>query len=261
MNVIAQKPVVTLFAEPDERADIVSQLLLGAPARVREERDGWIYIQGSDAYCGWAMKGDLLPMTDRFPDEGEQVRIALLYANLRHRPCKRSAPLLCVPGGVTLPVAGREPGWVGMRLPDGRVGWLEEKRTEPVLPLPAEADALLTTARRYLSVPYLWGGVSGFGIDCSGLVQAVFGRHGIALPRDAHQQAELGSPVSRDAVRAGDLLYFAPQADAPRRRITHVGIAVDSGTMVHALGSESVVETPIESVSEFWGALRILADR
>ena len=257
MNVVPVKPVINLYAEPEMDSEIVSQLLYGSPALALEEHLGWGHLQGRDGYTGWAQRADYMRSNGLEFGEGRR-RVSDLFANLRYRPDQRSGPHLCLPIGVSLPVAEEEGIWTGLRLPTGDTGWVESKRTEPDLAHPTTVDALLETAQLFIGVPYLWGGVSGFGIDCSGFAQAVFRRHGIDLPRDAHQQAEYGAPVERREVQAGDLIYFAPSADAPRRRITHVGIALDSGRMIHALGGESVVKTPIESVQVFWGARRVL---
>jgi len=129
---------------------------------------------------------------------------------------------------------------------------------EAAAPRPASVEAILQTAREFLGVPYLWGGVSGFGIDCSGFVQAVFGMHGVSLPRDAHQQAERGQEIEEDTVEPGDLVYFAASPNVPRRRISHVALAVDRDHILHALGGRAVVETGKRAGGVFWGARRLL---
>ena len=102
---------------------------------------------------------------------------------------------------------------------------------------PADVDAITRTAQRYFEgTSYLWGGVTPWGADCSGLVQSVFALHGIDLPRDAWQQARAGSDAGRDllATRAGDLLFFSDRADG---HVTHVAISLGSRRVVHlALG-------------------------
>ena len=102
-------------------------------------------------------------------------------------------------------------------------------------------------ARRFLGTPYLWGGATPFGFDCSGLTQRVYAALNVTLPRDAHMQADspLGTRLDVDApVQAGDLVFFRGQSDPRNRGITHVGMALDALCFVHAVGKEGVIITP-----------------
>ncbi len=97
-----------------------------------------------------------------------------------------------------------------------------------------DSDSIIRHARRLLHAPYLWGGKSVFGIDCSGLVQVICACAGIYLPRDAWQQAEFGDAVDFvDLLQKGDILFF----DNEEGRIHHVGIAMGEGKIIHASGS------------------------
>jgi cell wall-associated NlpC family hydrolase len=102
---------------------------------------------------------------------------------------------------------------------------------------PAEPAAITRSARRYFEgTSYLWGGVTPWGADCSGLVQATFALHGVQLPRDAWQQASAGVPGDGDlfAAREGDLLFFSDREDG---HVTHVAISLGDRAIVHlALG-------------------------
>jgi cell wall-associated NlpC family hydrolase len=110
-------------------------------------------------------------------------------------------------------------------------------REEAARAFPRDAEAIARTAvERFSGTPYQWGGITPWGADCSGLVQTCFGLHGVAMPRDAWQQAELGRDAGRDpaSLRAADLLFFSDRDDG---RITHVGICAGPLRMVHlALG-------------------------
>ncbi|NLR92453.1 C40 family peptidase [Flammeovirga agarivorans] len=106
---------------------------------------------------------------------------------------------------------------------------LKYAQLHSVLPSNNE-DNPIDTANKYLGVPYLWGGRSIFGIDCSGLAQTVMAAHGIQLPRDAYQQAEIGKKITFSRSKPGDLAFF----NNDKGRITHVGIISDKGKIIHA---------------------------
>jgi cell wall-associated NlpC family hydrolase len=112
---------------------------------------------------------------------------------------------------------------------------------------PVSSDDLVSTARSYLGSPYRYGGTKSNGFDCSGLVQAVYAAHDVALPRTAPDQALMGRAVSRREVAAGDLLFFTNHPGT--KRIEHVAIAVDSDMMIHAATGHRhrVVLDPIDT--------------
>ena len=121
---------------------------------------------------------------------------------------------------------------------------------------------VVATARTYLGTPYTFGGADRTGVDCSGLVQAIFHAHGIDLPRTAGDQAQTGRAIGLEQVRAGDLLFFA---DVPRgARIQHVGLAIDAEHMIHASTSRRLVV--VDSISSryyrerFHAARRVLEE-
>jgi len=113
--------------------------------------------------------------------------------------------------------------------------------------------------RRYLGAPYLWGGMSPAGIDCSGLTYRIFRAMGIVLPRDAADQSLRGRAVSRRGLRPGDLVFFG---SGSRWSIHHVGIYAGRGLVLHAPHTGARVRlTPLRSWSDYWGARRIVHSR
>src|SRR5690606_38044107 len=107
---------------------------------------------------------------------------------------------------------------------------------------------LLATAREFLGLPYLWGGTSGFGVDCSGFVYLVHRAHGLLIPRDAGPQRDhgWGRPVEREELAPGDLVFFAH--DQGRGAVHHVAMYAGDGRMIHAPNSErSVEEIPLDT--------------
>jgi len=119
----------------------------------------------------------------------------------------------------------------------------------------AAASAIVRTAETLLGAPYREGGSLPDGFDCSGLVNYVFARHGIAVPRDVRRQATVGDPVAPAGIRPGDLLFFATTGSGP----THVAIAIDGSRFIHAPKNGAVVR--VESLASRYWSTRFLQAR
>jgi hypothetical protein len=209
-------PVAPLFAEPTVRSAQISQLLAGRIVELLEPRDDWHRVRGPDDYEGWLHRGYLTSV----PDDASPARISLGCVTTRPSGARRAMPL-----GAML-TADEE-------VASGDI--IEMARQAEFFP--AEAGAIARSAQRYFEgTSYLWGGVTPWGADCSGIVQSTFWLHGIQLHRDAWQQAEQGEAGESDPLRAcaGDLLFFSDRLD---RHVTHVAIALGNCGLVHlALG-------------------------
>ncbi|MFL6133461.1 MAG: NlpC/P60 family protein [Nocardioidaceae bacterium] len=230
-----------------------TQLLLGEPVVVRDERDGWSEIVASwqrstgrpDGYPGWVRSAHL----------GDAVR-----SNDGPSACvvTRTAPCSSDGGeqqelsvGTVLHVDAVEDQTVVVRLPDQRAGTVPLSSVRlAATDSNATVDDALAVAESFMGLRYLWGGTSTWGVDCSGLVHLSWRSQGVLLPRDAHEQADspLVEDVPLDAVRPGDLYFFA----RPGERIYHVGFVTrplsESGErwMLHAPeGGELVEDAPL----------------
>jgi cell wall-associated NlpC family hydrolase len=213
-------------------AEQVTQLLQGECLAPFLHEGGWIAGQLSDGYVGWVRDWhvQLVPMeTQRAFAARAGHRVAAAVGRLLAAP--RADAKACGETVLGTPVVlhGSEPGWCEIELPGGRRGWLPASDLRSGKdPWPPRAAEVLATLERFIGVPYLWGGRSPKGFDCSGLVQFAFGLHGIPLPRDADQQAACGIAAPRPA--PGDLLFFG------ETRITHVAVALDAERFLHARG-------------------------
>ena len=237
-TILVTAAIAPLQAQPAASSTQVSQRLAGHRLTVLEEKDPWLRVRGDDAYEGWVHRGYV---GSRDGHRLERRRTSLGCVLRDPRGPSRSLPLAAlVPDDATL-----ESGEAidAAELP-GR--------------FPRDPDAITRSALRFFAgTPYQWGGVTPWGADCSGLVQTVFGLHGVALPRDSSQQAETGKALdlAPEALAPADLLFFS---DRPDRRITHVAISLGGLRLVHlALGRGGYsVEDLSDSADPYVTALR-----
>jgi gamma-D-glutamyl-L-lysine dipeptidyl-peptidase len=227
---VVNVPVANMYSRPSANADVVSQARFGQTVSVREASGEWLRIATPDAYEGWVL-GTAVIELER-PYTGEAVVTALFAHLYRSRSVVRHAPLLTVPFETRLAVAdASHEGWLEVALPDGRLAWVQ-RGDVAVATKPLDSAAMLELSRRFIGLPYTWGGTTSFGYDCSGFTQMLYRQRGIELPRDAHQQAawEMLKPVEKSDLEPGDLLYFGPS----REKITHTGLYLGSGEFIHA---------------------------
>lgn len=225
---LVRRGVTPLRAEPDDAAELVDEAQFQELVTCLAERGDWTYVQGPDLYFGWIRRGALVPY--RTPDA---VVVAVPLARV-HASASRDAEVVDqLPVGA--PVVTREPEGDWWRIGEDR--YVRREDTVGVMSLPQRyptGDDLIATAESFLGVPYLWGGTSAQGIDCSGLTQRVYLLNGVGLDRDADQQALGGKPV--DAARPGDLFFFGAE------RVTHTAIATGERTFIHAPQSGKAVQ-------------------
>ena len=121
----------------------------------------------------------------------------------------------------------------------------------------ASAQAIIATAKQYIGVPYVWGGSSPSGFDCSGFVQYVFGKHGITLPRTSREQSNVGTWVSKSNLQPGDLVFYNTSGSG----VSHLGIYIGNGQFIHASTSKGVMISEMSNSywsARYYGARRVL---
>ncbi|HEX2205044.1 MAG TPA: SH3 domain-containing C40 family peptidase [Longimicrobium sp.] len=224
----------------------VSQVVLGNRLVVLRSRGRWLQCRSPDGYIGWIHAGYVALMDESAARAWETGADGDAVISLGAEVLDdRGETIMRLPWGARAVRLGAD----AVRLPDGRVGRPEgELVAAAVRPLafPAEGAAMCATATRWLGVPYLWGGVTHGGVDCSGLVQAVYRLHGHVLPRDSDQQSRAGREIDPgpefESLRPGDLCFFTEDPG----RVTHVVMSTGGPEIIHAsLGNGGVARNSL----------------
>jgi cell wall-associated NlpC family hydrolase len=222
---------------PSHGATMVTEALMGERVTVYEtDEDGWAWGQlAGDGYVGWLPAAALLA-----PGPTTTHKVAALRTLVFPGPSIKLPPVEALPLGARIAVAHEHQGFAVMST-GGHVP------PRHLVPLPATEPDFVTVAERFVGAPYLWGGKTSLGLDCSGLVQVALTACGVACPRDSDmQEAALGQPAALSGLRRGDLLFWKG----------HVAIARDGSTLIHANAHHMavVIEPLIEAVTRIKAA-------
>ena len=248
---LVNRPVTDLRREPRSLAERVNQALLGEAVRILEPKETWSLVRTErDGYLGWIHTAAL------FPCSSEQVTAYQSAANVRvlaelltaYQEPAHETNAGKLPFGINLPVEQQSGEYSQVRLPDGRLWWVESLGLLPQerwpKPDPEGIAFTLKLMKRFIGVPYMWGGRSAFGFDCSAFAGAFWSFMGIDIPRDADQQFRTGKRVE-GSPQPGDILHFGDLADEePDERqigryaaINHAAISLGGDELIHATGA------------------------
>lgn len=237
----------------------VSQALLGHRLLVLRERGRWLQCRSADGYLGWIHRGYLHRVEETEARQWEMAADGAACLSLEAEVRGEGGEVLArLPWGARFALGHDGRAY----LPDGSAGavageWVALAEQEGRFP--QRGEAVVATAARWIGAPYLWGGITRAGVDCSGLVQAAYRTHGVDLPRDSDQQAATGAEVDPgddfSRLRPGDLLFFAEDPG----RVTHVTMSAGGSRIVHSsLGNGGVRRNDLNGSLAFERELREL---
>lgn len=256
-HALVRAAAAPLYATPRLPAPQISELVLGMRVEVLSRDGDWLRIRGEDGYLGWVHCGYVQQGSAEWTFAWERGTAGEAVVSLGAELVDDDGRMLArLPWGARL---ARHSG--GYHLPDGRHGTVTNGEVVDVDRLadrfPPRGESVARTSRRWLGTPYLWGGVTLAGADCSGFTQAVMWMHGIALPRDSDLQERKGAEVEVTegfaALRPGDLVYFAETG----ARVSHVAVSLGGAQIIHAALSNGGVHTnDLTGVTPFEQRLR-----
>ena len=232
--------------------ELTTQAILGTPIKVLDKVDSWFKVQTPDGYIAWLDEGGFTWMTEEGYKEWINAPKILYVKDFGFSyasPDENAVRVSDLVGGNILKSIGTEKGFIKVAYPDGRVAYVAD--TEVInydtwlASRTPNTDNIVATAKTFLGRPYLWGGTSGKGVDCSGFTKLVFYLNGVQIARDASQQVHAGVEIATDStltnLKAGDLLFFGRAATADKKeRINHVAIYLGKGQMIHSSGDAGV---------------------
>lgn len=226
---IADLSIVPMRREQSERSEMVSQVLFGELYEIVEETDKWVYIRlVHDGYEGWIDRKMCVPVGDEYAEryKSETPVLTTEVFNIVTKEGDYGNKLIVC--GSALPFLEAE----SRKMTIGEDVYTLVTKTKDI-GIDSLRELIIEYALKYYNTPYLWGGRSPYGIDCSGLSQIVYRMAGIDLPRDAAQQVNCGQNFSFvEEALPGDLAFFGDEAGA----ITHVGILWEQNRIIHASG-------------------------
>lgn len=248
---VVANSVGNLRNQPAHPSELVTQVLLGMPVKRLDMKSDWVQVQTPEGYVGWITIGSLHLLTRKDLNDylkKPKIIVTSNYALSYSEPAFNSEPVSDIVIGNMFVVDDALNEYYSVNYPDGRAAYILKQDAcmvdDWLSKIELTQESIIDTAKRFMGVPYVWGGTSSKGLDCSGFVKLVFFLHGIITMRDASQQVKHGFEVDAvgnfDLLQKGDLVFFGEKITEERlnEKVVHVGIYIGDKKFIHA--SENV---------------------
>jgi len=248
MSYIINDPVAPMRESPAGNSKVVSQALFGEEIGIENTSGDWLLIKTPDGYCGWVASNSLV-FTSSAYKKWEVAAVSGLAGPIYSVPDIEFGPIKTVPYGSKLRVIEEiDSRWMKILNPDEREAFIQKGDIASEKTI-KNKKGLIGFSKRFLGLPYIWGGRSSFGYDCSGFVQMLYGRLGILLPRDSKDQVQDSRffQIPLEKIEPGDLLFFGKDQE----KIHHVGLSLGGGKFIHASAKENRPYLRISKLSDF----------
>lgn len=263
-NAVINISVGNLRSNPKHSAELATQATLGTPVKVLKKEGDWYYIQTPDKYLSWVDYGGITLMdNNRFAEwkKRDKIIYTKTYGHAYHDVTEKQVVSDLVAGDVIEFVKLTDGYFVGA-FPDGRIAMIRTDEAESyfgwIEAMNPTEDNLVATSKKLMGVPYLWGGTSTKGVDCSGFTKTIYFLNGMVIPRDASQQVSTGKQIDENQnfenLKKGDLLFFGRKAtDSTAEKVVHVGMWIGNNEFIHASNMVRVssIDRNAENFDEF----------
>ena len=249
--------VANLRSQPKHSAELVTQALLGTPLKVYKKSGSWLLVQTPDKYIAWTNSSQLEILNpERMSSWKKSRKVIFLrtegFALAEDKKSKVSDLVL----GNVLELEEETISFWKVRYPDARLGLVDIDNAQLLgswtQSMEISDTSLINASLDLMGIPYLWGGTSSKGADCSGFTKTVYIKHGIILPRDASQQVHVGILVDEkkqfDKLQIGDLLFFGRKLEDGKEKVVHVGLWIGNNKFIHASGDVHI--SSMDSLAE-----------
>lgn len=243
---VVKNSVSNMRSEPSHPSQLATQATLGMPLKVLKKQSNWYLVQTPDDYLSWMDSGGLQLMDKETFDEwkaSDKLIYLDTYGYVFEEPSTSSPKVSDLVSGSLLRITDTGDNFYAVTYPDGRSGYVRRSEAQPFdqwkNTVSASEDKLVEIANTMRGVPYLWGGTSTKGVDCSGFTKTVYFMNGWIIPRDASQQVRAGESVDTsegfENLRPGDLLFFGrPATGSSPQRVVHVGMWIGNNEFIHS---------------------------
>lgn len=236
--------VANLRSEARHSAELATQALLGTPVRILKESRGWYLVQTPDEYIAWTESVSMVLMDKEDITDWKNTEKVIYLETFGFSMNENGQHVSDLVSGnvLTMEKETLENWYVGY--PDGRQASIAKNKAMRFKPwlneLKMSDSSIVAKSLEMMGIPYLWGGTSSKGFDCSGFTKTIYFLHGLVLPRDASQQVHVGNLADTERnfskLQVGDLLFFGTKNHDGSERVSHVGIWLGNNQYIHSSG-------------------------
>lgn len=239
--------VANIRSEPKHSAELATQALMGTPLNVLKKEGSWYLVQTPEGYISWVDAAGIALKNEKSMGEWNAAKklVATEMIGAIYDHPRSNQMISDLTAGNILVKLEETVSNYGVLLPDGRQGYVSKNDVLPyedwLTSRELSDDNLIRTAKNMMGVPYLWGGTSPKGVDCSGFTKTIYFLNGMIIPRDASQQVHEGDEVDVSKnwkkLEVGDLLFFGvPSTEGRPERVIHVGMWIGNNSFIHSRG-------------------------